>query len=157
MTNFNSQRIIFFLFAGIFLLSLSSIGCKPFVRDHDQNKAIETALSFSKKAFVERDFVTAFSYVVTNPSNKVDALRIEQVVNEMHPTGKYPVYIKATDYEIVPNSGSIKIYLQGKTGEGEIYYYLVVTLLENNNYKIGEFYKSMENKPYPKNALTKSV
>lgn len=133
------------------LLLLSN--CVPYARYHDQNKAAQVARDFSKEAFVTRDFEGAFSYVSANRPAESDVSKLQELVKSMHPEDKYPIDIKADDYEIVPNSGVIKIYLHGKGKSGETHYYCIVMVPENNDYKVIELYRNEENTPYPKTPL----
>lgn len=154
MNMFPFNKIIHRHFLCFLVFSLLfSLSCVPFYRHHNQNKAAEVALKFSKDAFVEQDFVKAFSYVVTERPVEFDVSKLEEMVRGMHPSGNYPKDIKATDYEIVPNSGIIKIYLEGKGNNEETHFYCIFSVPENDDYKIHSIYRNKENTPYPKTPL----
>ncbi len=116
--------------------------------------AAKIAEDFAAKAFTKKDFKAVKELLRTDVPIKEILPRVKELVDDMHPEGTYPVSIVATEYEIVPQSPFLNIYLTGIDEENKKYYYYLVLGLENSGkYKVYEIYRHKENSPYPKTGL----
>lgn len=154
ITNFFSKTK-FTCSIALLTIIILQLNCVPYYRHHDQKKAAEAALNFSINAFIKKDFEKAHSFLRNDTAKEFDVVKLEELVTKMHPTGEYPFEIKATEFEIIPNSGMIRIYLQGKGKNNETHYYRILTVSQDGIYKIGELYRN--DKPYPKNQLVEPL
>jgi len=68
----------------------------------DPRPAIALASEFCDAAFVNKDFVTAYSKLTPSKSADFTLPFFVEMVNSMHPDGIFPTTTKPIGYEIIP-------------------------------------------------------
>lgn len=142
---------------GLFLVFAITSCVTPYYRTHNQNEAAEVAKSFAYAAFVVRDKEKAFSFLITNNKAKeLDLNKLGEMIEKMHPQNIYPKIVFPLEYEIVPNTGAIRIFLKGEGENQEEFYYQIVVVKESEGHRVAGLARNMDNSPYPKTPLQKT-
>jgi hypothetical protein len=152
---FSNIRLQNFIIISLSLLLIYLVtGCTFNIRNHYNKRAADIAEGFAQTAIIDRDYKEMDKYLVTSDSGNTPVNEIKEIVKNMHPSDNYPIEIKATEYEIVPQSSFTNVYLIGTDKEDNKYFYLFVLSQDKfNNYKVTEIYRHKEDVPYPKTDL----
>lgn len=151
------RKFISQLIITIISVSTFSACFSPYYRTHNQNEAANVAKSFADYAFIKKDKDKAFTLLIRKDKTaSFDVVKLGEEIGKMHPDNKYPNMIFPLEYEIVPNTGVIRIFLKGEGSSKEEFYYQIVTIKEDNEYKVAGIFRNMDNIPYPKTPLRKS-
>ncbi len=118
------------------------MGCSINVINHDADEAGRAALSFSERAFVRRDFNSAFELITHTKSGSVTVEQIQNLVQEMHPDGQYPSTVELSEYEVIPGKPIIRVFLKSSINGSNAYYLIVVEGQRGTGYEVTELYKS---------------
>jgi hypothetical protein len=99
------------------------------------------AARFAEEALINDDLPNALKLLASTESSQNERkAKVLDFISEVKSSGSEPETIWATDYEPVPGTYFVRIFLLGKDRRNEITYYAL--LLESNNaldYKVAEF------------------
>ena len=137
----------------IVVICLLSISCFHYIH-HDEEMAAEAAVKFAKLAFIDRDYGTARELLPTEVDQQFDAEKLKKFVENMHPDG-FPTKVTATEYEPIPGTESMSIFLMGENDAEKIYYRFTVRGTSETGYKIYELYSKLT--PYPPTNLKRPL
>jgi hypothetical protein len=137
-------RSIFF--ASIFFLTCS---CFYYIH-HDEDMAAIAAIQFARVAIIEKDFEKARNLLPPETSKQFDAEKLKEMIESMHPV-QFPHSITATDFEPMPGTNSINIFLRGDNANGDIYYRFTLRGTSNIGYKVYALHSRIT--PYPSSNL----
>ena len=128
--------------------------CTGRVLFHDEKSAAKSAEEFAKTTFVRRDYDRAFGMLPQTFQVKYGRDGFEKLVREMH-FDAFPTEVASTEYEPIPGSNSITIFLVGERTGQKFYYRLLMSGSALTGYKIeGFFRRTIE---YPQSKLRRKL
>ena len=138
----SKMKVYFLVRLCVFFSVALAAACFPSVIKHNQNHAAKAAEAFSQLALVERNFSEASRLVTRGSSDEVG-----RMVEQLHPSAKYPVSVVAASYEPVRGKESIKIYLEGSGADPTYHYLAIMDGTEPTGYKVSAINRSKD--PFP--------
>ena len=122
-------------------------GCSvPFVPkfkliNHDPDRAAVGAIVFAKEAFIDLDQPKAYALLADEARQHVSFEQYLNVVASMHPKS-FPKEVVATDYQPIPNTDAVIIWMQGEAGGEQFYYRLTMSRKTAADYKVAEMFRT---------------
>lgn len=132
----------------LLLTCILTCSCVSYIH-HDEDLAASAAVKFAKVAFVERDYENARKLLPPEVDQNFDTEKLKQFIEKMHPT-HFPAVVTATDYEPLPGTKSLNIYLVGEGNGDRIYYRLTLGGTSATGYKVYTLYSNAT--PFPPSA-----
>lgn len=113
---------------------------------HDENEAAKSANDFANLAFVQRDEAAAYLLTAQQFQEHYSENDFIELVQQMHSKG-YPSQVSATEYQPIPGTETMNIFLVGENPKENLYYRFVMEGTANSGYKVAGLYRG--NGPYP--------
>jgi len=132
------------------LLCLFFTGC---TRSNDRQSPpflAEQALKFAQIAFVVKDFDKAYDLLSESGKQFGSVEQFRALIEKKHPS-VYPLSVKLTDYEPLPEQKGMIVYAYGENGTERFYYRLIMDPAQDTGYKVSGFNRS--DTPYPQMEL----
>ena len=131
-------------------LILLFIGCSVNLIVHDETIAAKKAEEFGEVVFVRGETEEGYGLLASQVRRSVPLQDFEDIIRQMHPKTA-PTFIKATEYEKMPEQRAMTIYLFGKRESEEFHYRLVMLGTATSDYRVGGFFRGSG--PYPTHKL----
>lgn len=91
---------------------------------HDPDAAAGVASEFARYALIQGDSEGGYTFLSPDAKRLVSLAALDEALTRMHPASR-PARVAATDFEPVPGSRSISVFLQGSNGGGEAFHYRI--------------------------------
>ena len=139
---------------GVTVFLSLTIGCTAAIIHHEPAQAVRVAVEFAKAAWVHHDYANASQWVTNDDSS---GSKTKEISIKLHPDGICPIYVKATAWEPVPGTPTIKIFIDGTSPDRKVFHYYLVLVQDGNTYKVQDVFRSADDTPFQKTNLTQNL
>jgi hypothetical protein len=132
-----------FMMTSVFVASCISVN----VISHDEQQAAKAAYDFANLAFVGKNEAEAYRSTAQDFQENHSEDDFNKLVQQMHEKG-YPSQVLATEYQPIPGTETMSIFLIGGNPNENFYYRLVMEGTASSGYKVAGIFRGSG--PYPK-------